>query len=93
MPILRKLEGEERTKAIEEPGKGWKQWAREDLVRYWYVLACLFLDLSFNLQFMESYFRYGDRLDLFLVIVSIIVLIPVTYVEFLIYRKLFPERF
>lgn len=84
-----KLEGEERKKSIEQEGKSWKQWAREDLARYWYVILCLFLDMSLNLQFTENYFRYGDKLDLILTIVTLISLIPIAYIEYRIYGILF----
>ncbi|MCL4333262.1 MAG: hypothetical protein M1290_02310 [Candidatus Thermoplasmatota archaeon] len=93
MPIFRRLEGEERKKAIDDPGKSWKRWAREDLARYWYNLLCLFLDVMLVLQFVEPYSKYGGEENLIFMILSVIALIPVTYVEFNIYKRLFPERF
>jgi hypothetical protein len=90
---LKKLEGEERKRAIEDPGKSWRQWAREDLARYWYVVLCLFVDLLFNLQFTQNYFRYGGELNLIFTLLSVLALIPMIYIEYLIYKRLFPERF
>jgi hypothetical protein len=91
--FLKKLEGEERKRAIEDPGKSWRQWAREDLARYWYVVLCLFVDLLFNLQFTQNYFRYGGELNLIFTLLSVLALIPMIYIEYLIYKRLFPERF
>ena len=93
MFFLKKLEGEERKRAIEDPGKSWRQWAREDLARYWYVVLCLFVDLLFNLQFTQNYFRYGGELNLIFTLLSVLALIPMIYIEYLIYKRLFPERF
>ncbi|MEM0134588.1 MAG: hypothetical protein QXU18_05085 [Thermoplasmatales archaeon] len=93
MPIFRKLEGEERKEAIKDPGKSWKKWAREDLARYWYNLLCLMIDLFFVLQFVEDYSKYGGSINLLFMILSIAALIPIIYVEFLVYKRLFPERF
>jgi len=90
---LKKLEGEERKRAIEDPGKSWRQWAREDLARYWYVVLCLFVDLLFNLQFTQNYFRYGGELNLIFTLLSVLALVPMIYIEYLIYKRLFPERF
>lgn len=90
---MKKLEGEERKRAIEDPGKSWRQWAREDLARYWYVVLCLFVDLLFNLQFTQNYFRYGGELNLIFTLLSVLALIPMIYIEYLIYKRLFPERF
>lgn len=88
----RRVNGPERKELVDKPGKSWKQWAREDLARYWYVILCLFADLSLNLQFVENFTRYGDRQDLILSIVSAVALIPIVYVEHLIYKRLFPHR-
>lgn len=93
VPIFQKLEGEERKEGIEESGKSRKRWVREDLARYWYVILCLFVDVVFNLQFVETYSRFGGEVNLILVVVSFPVLIPVVYIEYLIYRRLFPDRF
>lgn len=89
MPFARRLDPEERRKAIEEPGKSLRRWAREDLARYWYVILCLFLDLMLNLQFVEAYSRYGGETNLILVGVTLLILIPVVYIEYLIYKRLF----
>ncbi len=93
MQFTRRLDPEERRRAIDEPGKSWRRWAREDLARYWYMILCLFVDLLMNLQFDEAYSEYRGTTNLILVIVSAVVLIPLAYVEYMIYRKLFPERF
>jgi hypothetical protein len=93
MPLFSRLEGEERKKAIEEPGKSWKRWAKEDFARYWYNLLCLFIDALFVLQFVEGYSRYGGNANLIFMILSVLALIPMIYVEFLVYKRLFPERF
>ena len=90
---FRRLEGEERKKAIEEPGKSWKQWAREDLARYWYVILCLFVDIMLNLTFVEAYSRYGGTYNLILAVISLAALVPAAYVEYMIYKRLFPFRF
>jgi hypothetical protein len=93
MQFTRRLDPEERRRAIDEPGKSWRRWAREDLARYWYMILCLFVDLLMNLQFDEAYSVYRGNTNLILVIVSAVALIPMVYVEYMIYRKLFPERF
>ncbi len=93
MFFIRKLEGEEREKAIEDHGKSWRRWARDDLARYWYILLCMFVDLLFNLQFIQYYFRYGGELNLIFTLLSALALVPMLYIEYLIYKKLFPERF
>ncbi|MGC8644928.1 MAG: hypothetical protein ACP5UO_01510 [Thermoplasmata archaeon] len=90
---MKKLEGEERKRAIEEPGKSWRQWAREDLARYWYAILCLFVDIVFYIQFVQNFFRYGGEMSLIYVVLATFALAPMIYVEFLIYRRLFPERF
>ncbi len=93
MPILKKVQGSERKELIDQPGKSWKQWAREDFARYWYFILCLFVDLSVNLPFIESYSRYLDRHDLIFSIVSTVALVPIIFVEYAIYKHLFPSRF
>jgi hypothetical protein len=67
--FLKKLEGEERKRAIEDPGKSWRQWAT------------------------QNYFRYGGELNLIFTLLSVLALIPMIYIEYLIYKRLFPERF
>ncbi|MCL5874365.1 MAG: hypothetical protein M1161_03375 [Candidatus Thermoplasmatota archaeon] len=90
MPLIGKLDPEERRRAIEEQGKSWKRWAREDLARYFYMLFCLFVDLMLNLQFDETYSRYGGETNLILVVSAAIALIPIVYIEYLIYKNIFP---
>ncbi len=89
MLIPKRVTGSERKELVEQPGKSWKRWAREDLARYWYVILCLLADLFLNLQFVEGYFRYGDRNDLILSIVTFVALVPIVYIEYAIYKKLF----
>ena len=89
MLIPKKVTGSERKELVEQPGKSWRQWAREDLARYWYVILCMLADLFLNLQFVEGYFRYKDRNDLILSIGTIVALIPIVYVEYAIYKRLF----
>ncbi|MEM0140963.1 MAG: hypothetical protein QXN66_02880 [Thermoplasmatales archaeon] len=91
--FLKKLEGEERKKAIDEPGKSWRQWAREDLARYWYVVLCLFIDVMFFIQFVQNFFNNEVLLNLIYVVFATAALIPMIYIELHIYRRLFPERF
>lgn len=93
MPFTRRVTGQERKELIDQPGKSWKRWAREDLARYWYFILCLFADLSLNLTFVEGYTRYGDRQDFVLSIATGLALIPIIYVEHAIYKRLFPSRF
>ena len=92
MPFFKKLEGEERKKTIEDPGKSWKQWAREDLARYWYILLCMFIDVFFNLPFTQNYVSYGGLKNLFFLLTSIVILVLIIYAEFKIYKKLFSGR-
>ncbi len=93
MPLRRELEPEERKRAIEEPGKSWARWAREDLARYWYGILCLFIDIALNLQFDEYYSVHGGYMNMILVISAALALLPLIYIEFVVYRKIFPNRF
>ncbi len=93
MLIFEKLEGEERKQAIEAPGKSWRRWAREDLARYWYVILCLFIDFLFNLNFTQAYIIYGGEKYLLFELISLLALVPIIYVEYLVYKRLFPDRF
>lgn len=92
MPLFEKLVGEDRKKAVEAPGKSWKRWAREDLARYWYIILCLFVDLLFILQFVESYSDINDEINLVIMIIAVLLVIPVSFFEYKMYRRLFPER-
>lgn len=93
MPLKRGMDPEERKVTIDEPGKSWGRWAKEDLARYWYAILCLFLDIALNLQFDESYSLHGGYTNLILVIVAALALIPVVYIEFWLYKRIFPNRF
>jgi len=57
------------------------------------VILCMFVDIGFYLQFVQNFFRYGGELSLVNVILATPALISMIYVEYLIYRRLFPERF
>lgn len=93
MLIPKRVKGSDRQELVNQPGKSWKRWAREDLARYWYVILCMFLDLSLNLMFVESYSRYRNELNLILSIASAVALVPIIYLEYKIYEKLFSFRF
>ena len=44
-------------------------------------------------MFVENYSRYHDELDLILSIASAVALVPIIYLEYKIYEKLFSFRF
>ncbi len=85
-------EESERKKLIDEPGLSWKKWARQVLLKYWYIFFCMLLDLGLPVQFIENYEFVGSK-GYYEMLLSIIIIPFLIVAEGLIYRKLFPKYY
>jgi hypothetical protein len=69
---LPKLEGEQRKKALQEPGPSWREYAQRELLRWWFGLAVLIFDgwiiaaflLPLDLPLMLSLLALATYLEL-----------------------------
>ncbi len=87
-----KLSKEERKRIIEEPGMGWKEWARFVLLKYWFIFLSFLIDIGIPIQYVENYELIGTKTAYYEVILSTIAEPFLIYAEFRIYRVLFPRE-
>jgi|HubBroStandDraft_1064217.scaffolds.fasta_scaffold276358_1 hypothetical protein len=69
---------EEKRRALEDPGPPWGEWFRHDGAKWWLGLAFLVIDT----WFIAGGFEAG------LAVVGIALLVPVTYLQLLLWRYL-----
>lgn len=81
---------EDHSKVVASPGKshvlGWREWLYHDLLRYFYFLGCLFLDLFVPLSLLM-----WDG-GIWRIILAIVFLALAVLLEVYIYRILWPWR-
>lgn len=76
--ILPKLEGEERTQALAEPGPTWSQWFFYSFAKVWTILAFLILDVFLLTAFGAPFLPWALFPSLALAV----------YAEYLLYQYL-----
>ena len=90
MARKRMIESIEKGESSEKPDEveghqqteGWPFWIRNELLRYWYIVGCMFLD---SIIFLQVYLT-PDRP----IVLAMVLLIGLIVLETFIYKKVWP---